>query len=151
MSKAIIVPMLLLRNPRLWEQHQALLLTSSESRMTLGAIEAVTGVDLGGSDRSELDGRLAVLLTYLLKWEFQADRRSEKWRAMIHMQRVRIAILIMRRPSLARYAGRVLRDRYRVAREAAMIDTGLSHTSFPEDCPYSAIQALDGDYLPAAG
>jgi hypothetical protein len=150
MSKAILIPMLLLRNPRLWEQHQAMLLTASESRMTLGAVEALTGMDLGGNDRAELATRLSILIAHLLKWEFQAEERGERWRSVIQAQRVRIAMLIMRRASLARYTSCILAERYRAARVAAMTDTGLGEAAFPEDCPYRSVQILDSGYLPEA-
>lgn len=149
MSRALL-PILLLRNPRLWEQHQTLLLTSSESRMSLGTIEALTGIDLGTGDRDEIAERLSVLLAQLLRWEFQPDERTERWRATIHAQRLRIAMLIIRRASLARYVKRTLAERYRAARDIAMAESGLGVTAFPEDCPYRTVQVLDSDFLPAA-
>lgn len=151
MSKALLLPLMLLRqpSPRPWEERQALLL-SSDWRMTMEAVEALTGADLGSSDRDEIASRLAALLVHLLKWEFQPDGRTERWRTDIRMHRLRIAMAIIRRPSLARYPGRILREQYRLARRLAAIDTGLGRTSFPEDCPYSPMQTLDSDYLPAA-
>ena len=150
MSKAVLVPMLLLyRSPRLWEQH-ALFLSSPEPGVTMEVVEALTGADLGVGDRKEIAGRLSILLAHLLKWEFGSAGRTERDRAAIQAQRVRIAMTIIRRPSLGRYPSRILRERYRAARDIAMADTGLSRSAFPEDCPYSAVQALDSEYLPSA-
>lgn len=149
MSKAVLVPMLLmLKSPRLVEQ-QALFL-SSDWRMTMEGLEALTGVDLGASERKEIATRLSLLLAHLLKWEFQPESRTERWQATIHAQRMRIAMVVVARPSLGRYPSRILGEQYRVARALAMTDTGLGGTSFPEDCPYSVVQTLDSDYLPAA-
>jgi hypothetical protein len=149
MSKAVLFPMLLmLKSPRLLEQ-QALFL-SSDWQVTIGGIEALTGFDLGSSDRKEMVSRLSLLLAHLLKWEFLPSARSEAGHAAIRMQRVRILMLIMNRPGLARYAGRILGGGYRVARGLAMAETGLRGTAFPDDCPYSVRQALDSDYFPAA-
>lgn len=149
MSKAILVPMLLLmKSPRLWEQQA--LLASSDWRMTIEGVEALTGADLGAGDRKEIANRMTVLLAQLLKWEFVPEERTERCRAAIHMQRMRIAIVVMKRPGLSRYPGRILAEGYRAARDRAMTETGLGETSFPEDCPYSAVESLDSDYLPAA-
>jgi hypothetical protein len=148
-SKAILVPMLLLyRSPRLWEQHA--LFVSSEPGVTMEVIEALTGADLGVGDRKDIARRLSILLAHLLKWEFGPEGRTERCQAAIQAQRVRIAMTIIRRPSLGRYPSRILRERYRTARSIAMADTGLGKSAFPEDCPYSAVQALDSGYLPAA-
>ena len=149
MSKAVIVPMLLLaRSPRLWEQHA--LLASSGPGVTMEAIEALTGADLGVSARKEIAGRLSTLLAHLLRWEFEPEGRTERCRAVIHAQRVRIATMVIGRPGLGRYPSRILRQSYRAARAIAMTETRLGESAFPDDCPYSAMQTLDSDYLPAA-
>jgi hypothetical protein len=150
MTKAILLPAMLLRQtPRLWEQNQPLV-PSSHFRMTVSALEAVMGADLGSSDREEIANRLSILLAHLLKWEFQPEGRTDRWQTVIRMQRMRIAMVIISRPSLARYPRRILIEQYRSARGLAAIDTGLRRASFPQDCPYSAAEALDTDYLPAA-
>lgn len=35
--------------------------------------------DVGKSERRELRNRMAVLLTHLLKWKFQPERRGSSW------------------------------------------------------------------------
>ena len=40
--------------------------------------------DMAGRDRREVFSRLVVLLTHLLKWEHQPERRSGSWRGTIH-------------------------------------------------------------------
>jgi len=49
--------------------------------------------DLGTSQRSELVSRLEVLLTHLLKWQFQPERRGRSWSQTIAEQRDRIGRL----------------------------------------------------------
>jgi hypothetical protein len=150
MSKAILLPMLLLRqSPRFWEQQQALV-PSPYLRATMSALEALMGADLGSRDQKEIADRLTCLLAHLLKWEFQPEGRTERWRAAIRLQRMQIAMVIIRRPSLARYPSRILIEQYRAARALAAADTGLRRASFPSECPYGAAEALDTDYLPAA-
>lgn len=150
MSKAILFPMLLLRQtPRLWERQQALV-PAAHWRVAMDVVEALTGADLGTSDQKEIANRLTILLAHLLQREFQSKGRTERWQAAIRMQRMRIAMVIIRRPSLARYPRRILIEQYRSARSLAAADTGLRCASFPSDCPYSAAEALDTDYLPTA-
>jgi hypothetical protein len=38
------------------------------------------------SEKRELVNRLVILLLYLLKWEFQSERRSNYWRLSIKEQ-----------------------------------------------------------------
>jgi hypothetical protein len=150
MSKAVLLPMLLLRQtPRLWEKEQALV-PSPYWRAAMSAVETLTGTDLGTSDQREIANRLTILLAHLLKWEFQPEGRTERWRAVIRVQRMRIALVIIRRPRLARYPSRILIEHYRSAGALAAADTGLRRASFPPDCPYSPAEVLDTDYLPAA-
>src|SRR5262245_66515697 len=49
--------------------------------------------DMARRDRREVKSRLVVLLTHLLKWEFQPERRSRGWRTTIINQRQRLADL----------------------------------------------------------
>lgn len=43
--------------------------------------------DMGKSERRELENRLAVLLGHLLKWQYQPDQRSHRWRGTVNIQR----------------------------------------------------------------
>ena len=43
--------------------------------------------DMARRDRREVESRLAVLLSHLLKWTYQPDRRSRGWRATVIEQR----------------------------------------------------------------
>lgn len=148
MSLGLIAPLLMLRNARLLEQHA--FAVASEPPMTIAALEALTGLDLGAAARGELDHAVSVLVAHLLKWEFDPAGRNDACRALIQSLRVRIATIIIARPNLAPHAGRTLRRRYRTARTIATAATGLKTSAFPDDCPYSAAQALDSDYLPDA-
>ena len=50
--------------------------------------------DVGKSEKRELSSRMAVLLSHLLKWEYQADRRSKSGTSSIGDQRKRIALAL---------------------------------------------------------
>jgi hypothetical protein len=41
--------------------------------------------DMGRSERRELESRLSVLLSHLLKWRFQPSRRGRSWQATIRV------------------------------------------------------------------
>src|SRR5947208_15986102 len=50
--------------------------------------------DMARRDRREVHSRLSVLLTHLLKWEYQADHRSNSWQGTIRLQRKELLLLL---------------------------------------------------------
>ncbi len=103
---------------------------------------------LGRSDRRELASRLGVLLTHLLKWQFQPDRQGESWVATIGEQRRAIDVLLRESPSLRPTVPDTVAGAYRFATRQAARETGLSRTGFPQPCPWLPGQVLDEDWLP---
>ncbi len=71
--------------------------------------------DLGSSQRSELVSRLEVLLTHLLEWQFQPERRGRSWSRTIAEQRDRIGPPKRKGPSLRAFQEEVVRDAYGIA------------------------------------
>lgn len=132
----------------LWAAEQAALLNSG--RLDRVDIENIVGEleYLGGSQKSEIEKRLRVLLAQLLKWEFQHGQRSNSWRATLIEQRTEIAEVIRRSPSLKRYPANVVARAYEVAALRASGETGFPLATFPETCPYTIEQILDPSYLP---
>ncbi len=55
---------------------------------------------MGRSEKRELTSRLTVLLTHLLKWKYQAVRRSRSWKNTLFTQRMDINELLEDSPSL---------------------------------------------------
>jgi hypothetical protein len=104
--------------------------------------------DLGSSQRSELVSRLAVLLTHLLKWQFQPERRGHSWSQTISEQRYRIGLLKRRSPSLRAFQERALRDAYRIALRRAAHESNLPEHALPGECAYTLDQVLDRDFWP---
>jgi len=104
--------------------------------------------DMGKSQRRELESRLRVLLTHLLKWGWQRDQRSNSWKATVARQRVELRALFRDSPSLKKRLPESLADSYRDAVEEASLETGLPVDSFPELCPFTPEQILDRDFLP---
>ena len=56
--------------------------------------------DVGKSEQRELANRMSVLMTHLLKWEFQPARRSNSWQLIIKEQRNAIVRRLKNTPSL---------------------------------------------------
>jgi hypothetical protein len=54
---------------------------------------------LGRKECQELRNCLGVLLGHLLKWQFQAEKRTSSWLSTIREQRVQIRLLLEDSPS----------------------------------------------------
>ena len=83
-----------------WANEQAALLRSG----MLSAIDieniAEEIEDVGKSEQRELASRMVVLLTHLLKWQIQPERRGASWQRTIKEQRRAIVIALRKTPSL---------------------------------------------------
>lgn len=99
--------------------------------------------DMARRDRRELVSRLVVLLTHLLKWEYQPDRRSKSWRASIRTQRWELRD-DLESGTLRNHAAAVFADAYARARDTAADETELDLSTFPKECPWSLDEAVDG-------
>lgn len=104
---------------------------------------------MGRSEKRELVNRLAVLLTHLLKWQFQPGLRSTSWRLTVIEQRKRLASHLQDNPSLKPNLPEAMMGAYDLARLMSQRETGLPDTAFPPTCPYSFEQAADERFWPA--
>jgi len=108
--------------------------------------------DLGKAVRRELQSRLELILSHLLKWAYQPDRRSSSWENTIDEQRRRVSDLIDKNPSLKSCLDEVADDAYRYARGSAGNDMGLGPRAwrrhFPSASPWSLSQILNTSFLP---
>ncbi len=86
--------------------------------------------DMAKRDRREVFTRLVVLLTHLLKWEHQPERRCGTWRATMREQRRELRQLL-ESGTLRNHAEAVLADAYAEARRQAADETELSLDVFP--------------------
>ena len=103
--------------------------------------------DMAARDRREVESRLVVLLTHLLKWGGQPGRRSRGWRATVVEQRQELARLAAS-GTLRNHTEAVLAVVYAEALERAAAESGLSADHFPSACPYKVAELLVID-LPA--
>ena len=103
---------------------------------------------MGRSMKRALKRRLEVLLTHLLKWEFQEDFRTKSWSYTIIEQRRAIQDLLNEAPSLKPLAHEFLDTAYKRARADASEEAELKPNTFPDTCPWLLEQVLDDDFLP---
>lgn len=103
---------------------------------------------LGISQRYQLENRLAVILKYLLKWRQQPGKRSNSWRSTLVTQRLRVHRLLRDSPSLRHGMPASIGSAYDDAIKEAAVETELPYETFPEECPFTAEQILDPNYLP---
>jgi len=104
--------------------------------------------DIGKSERRELLSRLSVIILHLLKWKWQADRRTPGWKSTIVTQRAELRRLFEQSPSLKSAVASAVRDVYTDAVESASVETGLAAETFPQNCPFSPEQILEQTFLP---
>lgn len=133
-----------------WTQQQANLLRQGElAKLDIEhLIEEIE--DMGMSQRRALSSRLQVLISHLLKWQHQPDKRSPSWEATIHIQRSEIVDLLADNPSLRPQLSAFIERAYPKARQAARGETRLPLETFPAVCPYDPEQILDADFFPNA-
>jgi len=103
---------------------------------------------MGKRDKRELMSRLSVLLTHLLKWQFQAELWCSSWQGTIEEQREQIAFILEDSLSLKHQLIEKLDKAYQSALTKAERETGIHLTKFPSQCPYNLNQILDENFYP---
>ena len=88
--------------------------------------------DMAKRDRREVFSRLVVLLSHLLKWDYQPTHRSGSWRGTIRVQRRELRQLL-ESGALRNHAEANLADAYAEARRQAADETELPLNAFPVD------------------
>ncbi len=108
--------------------------------------------DMAKRDRREVFSRLVVLLSHLLKWKYQPDRRSGSWRGTI-LEQQRELRQLLESGTLRNHALAVFVNAYVDACKQAAAETGLARTAFPQECEWdldSALADWDENAEPAA-
>ena len=132
----------------LWLEQQAALLR--ERRFDeLDLANLVEEIEaMARRDKTAIKNNLVVLLTHLLKHQFQPAQRSSSWRGSILEHRRRLRDDFEESPSLRPHATEVFLRAYADAREQASAETGLPLRSFPKSTAYTLEQTLDPKFLP---
>lgn len=131
-----------------WAHQQADLLRQGEWSALDIAHLAEEIEEVGKSEQRELASRLAVLLSHLLKWQFQPELRSKRWSATIAVQRRAIARKLEKTPSSKHLFSDAqwLEGTWDDALKIAIEDTGLSE--FPQHPIWDPAEILDPLFLP---
>jgi predicted DNA-binding ribbon-helix-helix protein len=133
-----------------WTQAQADLLRQAQFNQLdiANLVEEIE--DMGKNRQRELSSRLQVLLSHLLKWQYQPERRSPSWEIPIQLQRAEIMDLLTDNPSLRPQVADFVLRAYPKARLAARGETSLELKVFPTVCPYTFKEILDNNFFPEA-
>jgi hypothetical protein len=106
--------------------------------------------DVGKSEKSEFESRMAVLLAHLLKWQYQPERRGASWQKTIKEQRKGLTRRLTKIPSLKAdlrdidWWSEVWTD----ALDIATRETGRWYEAFPDACPWSFDQIMNPEFWP---
>jgi hypothetical protein len=133
-------------DPHAWAAEQAALLRARRfDALDIDHIaEEIESV--GRSERRSLVSALRVLLTHMLKWDAQPERRGRSWANTIRGQRVKARQALRDNPSLKPVLPEAVADAYERARLAASAETDLPLAGFPETCPYDAAAIFDREF-----
>jgi hypothetical protein len=96
--------------------------------------------DMARRDRREIQSRLTILVAHLLKWHYQADKRTRSWEQTILTQRFELEGAMTK--TLEQHAHDVLAKAYRSAVKLAAAQTRCDATTFPVDCPFTVEQIM---------
>ena len=92
--------------------------------------------DMARRDRREVFSRLVVLLSHLLKWEHQPDRRGGPWRATI-LEQQRELRSVLESGTLRNHGEAVFAKAFSDARRQAAAEIEQEASVFPEVCPWT--------------
>jgi hypothetical protein len=120
-----------------WSQPQGRLLREGRWSEVDGKNIAEEIESLGREQFNKLESAFRVLLTHMLKWDHQVERRSRSWGISIATQRMELEDVLADNPGLKPRIDEAIARGYRKARLEAANETGLEPKAFPESCPYS--------------
>ncbi|HWT31367.1 MAG TPA: DUF29 domain-containing protein [Propylenella sp.] len=119
-----------------WSQEQARLLKAGRLDEVDAENVAEEILDVGRNEYDKLESALRVLLTHMLKWDHQPEKRTRSWENTIAEQRDRVEQQLTDSPSLKARIGEAVERGYRRARLRASSETDMEPDRFPEACPY---------------
>jgi hypothetical protein len=148
MSKLKAKPSLYDTDPHAWYWEQATLLRGGKAAHADLVHIAEELEDRGRSEAKELRSSLRLILSHLLKWQHQPDKRSDSWRDTIDRERDHAELCLEDNPSLRSKLPELFAKAYQLARKEAAREAKLPLATFPQDSPWSIEQCLNPEYLP---
>jgi hypothetical protein len=103
---------------------------------------------LGQSQCHAVTRHLRVLMLYLLKWEHQPDRRSNRWLRRMDQAQAELESYLWESPSLQARLPTLVGRAYLQACRLAARETGLPMATFPVTCPWPPEHLADTEVLP---
>ncbi|MGK7933478.1 MAG: DUF29 domain-containing protein [Microcystaceae cyanobacterium] len=103
--------------------------------------------DMGKREKRALESNLIILLIYLLKCQYQPEKRSGSWERSILEHRRRIKKALKDSPSLNPYLMTILEESYAEAVKQTKVETQLPLNTFPPKCPYQLRTLLEDNFL----
>ncbi len=131
-----------------WAMEQAALLRAGRFAASDIANIAEEIESMGRGEKRELVNRLTILLSQLLKWQFQPGFRSASGSSAIREQRIRFGSHLNDIPSLKARLGESFAKAYELAAIGAALETGLPESDFPKTAPYRFEEAADDAFWP---
>ncbi len=107
-------------------------------------------LDLGNEQKRKVDSYLRQLLIHLLLyqyWDAEKARCAKGWQNEIDNFRFELELLLKSR-TLYNYFLQEIEEIYIKARRQAIKKSELPANFFPENCPFSADNLLDAEFLP---
>jgi len=131
-----------------WANQQAALLRNGN--LSAADIEHIAEEieSMGRTEKRELINRLAVLLTHLLKWQYQPAYRGPSWEVTIRNQRRALSRHLADNPSLKPKVPEAVSDAYCDGRANAYAETGLPEATFPTECQWTVERIMDDNFWP---
>jgi len=135
-----------------WAREQAALLRAGRISEADAANIAEALDDVGSEQYDKLENALRVLLTLMLKWDHQPERRGRSWENSIATQRKHALKVLRKNPSLKASLDEAVAEAWDTARSDASGETNLPIETFPEAIPYdwAAIMERPFEIDPAA-
>lgn len=135
-----------------WTQETVELLKQKKfTEIDLAALIEEVG-DIGIREKSEIEEKLAILLTHLLKWEYHPHSRIYHWQTTISFQRIGIKLSIRDSPSLSTYiTEEIINDSYKLAKIQAALEMDVDEDIYPstfEQTGWTIEQILDDGFYP---
>ncbi len=98
---------------------------------------------LSKSARRELTSALRLVLTHMLKVEFQPEKHTRSWDDTIRRERRNALKFLQESPSFKGQLNMILAEAYEDAVYQAESETGLALNTFPKVCPWTSAEILD--------
>ena len=131
-----------------WAVHTAQLLREKKMNEVDfdGIVEELE--EMGISNKHALISRLTLVISHLLKWQFQPNMRGHSWTYTIRAQRKKASYVLDDNPSLKSKLDEIIAKAYKVAIDEATDQTGLDEKTFPAECPYTFDQIMNDEFYP---